>query len=70
MKTASELIVEISSYIERLRLKEKHVAYYPSLEMTPYMASVVERYFDSLGFLTEFRKCAQCLNKYDVTIEF
>lgn len=70
MKSSDELIQEISDYIERQKAKEKRFAYYPSLEMTREIAGVVELHFKSLGYVTEFRRCAQCNNKYDVSLEW
>jgi recombinational DNA repair protein (RecF pathway) len=64
------LIQEFSEYIERLKLKGKNIAYYPSLEMDHDTSTKVELHFQSLGYITNFRRCAQCNSKYDVILEW
>jgi hypothetical protein len=70
MKSSDELIQEITEYIERLKDRDKNIAYYPSLEMDSETANKVELHFQGIGYITNFRKCKQCVSKYDCIFEF
>lgn len=68
MKTIDELILEIQRYIDIQKEKGIKWIYYPSLEITQETYVKLENHFKDLGYITEFRKCASCLNKADITI--
>lgn len=71
MKSADEWYVEILAEIIRLKSREKKYCYYPNVDMTDSIAGELKRLLSNPDFnYTEvtFRKCAQCLNKYDITI--
>ncbi len=68
MKNFDEWKVDIESYIERLKKRNKTDAYYPSAEMTQETAKQLESYFLSVGYITSFKRCFQCVNRYDILI--
>ena len=69
MKSASEWITEIDFEITRLKLNGRHTFYQFSVDMTKDIAGEIERYFKD-KYDTEFRRCQQCVNKYDIIIQF
>jgi len=68
MKTAEQWVSEIQNYIVAQKQKGKFWIYYPSAEMKQQTYVLVEKHFADLGYITEFRVCASCLNKVDITI--
>lgn len=70
MKTTSDWIIELMAEISRLKNKGKSYCYHPNVELSEDVARELERALRNpeWNYTVEFRKCAQCLNKYDITI--
>ena len=70
MKTVSEWEIELLAEISRLKNKGKSYCYHPMVELSDADAKNLEQWLRNpeLKYTVEFRKCAQCLNKYDITI--
>jgi hypothetical protein len=70
MKTANEWFIELMAEISRLKNRNKIYCYHPMVELSEADAKELERSLrdPEFGYTVEFRKCAQCLNKYDIVI--
>jgi len=70
MKTANDWMIELMAEISRLKNRNKTYCYHPMVELSDDDAKNLERMLRNpeLKYTVEFRKCAQCLNKYDITI--
>jgi hypothetical protein len=72
MKTANDWMSELLAEISRLKNKGKAYCYHPMVELSDEDAKELERSLrdPKLGYSVEFKKCAQCLTKYDITISW
>ena len=64
MKSSDEWIEEI----ERALARSPKERYFGILHMDSQTAGTVEIYFKNKGYTTEFSRCHQCENKWDVII--
>lgn len=68
MKNKDEWIGELTEEIVRLKGLNLKSLYLISAEMTTDIATAVVKHFEELGHLVESKKCASCVNKYDLII--
>lgn len=68
MKKKIEWIAELTEDIIRLKNVNRKTLYLISAEMTTDTATAVIKHFEELGHVVESKKCASCVNKYDLII--
>ncbi len=70
MKKKQEWITELTEDIIRLKNAGRKTLYLISAEMNSEIANGVMKHFQELGYLVESKRCASCVNKWDLILQW
>lgn len=70
MKKKQEWITELSEDIIRLKEHGRKTLYLISAEMNTETAKGVVKHFSDQGYIVESKRCASCVNKWDLILQW